>query len=48
MVEQITELKALIPELIHEFVDRIVVYTPPQKRISSFSRLPSRELCETF
>ena len=31
VVEQITELKALIPELIHEFVDRIVVYTPPQK-----------------
>ena len=31
VVEQITELKALIPELIHEFVDKIVVYTPPQK-----------------
>lgn len=26
--EQITELKALTPELIHEFVDRIVVYAP--------------------
>ena len=28
VVEQITELKALIPELIHKFVDRIVVYAP--------------------
>ncbi len=27
-VKQITELKALTPELIHEFVDRIVVYAP--------------------
>ena len=27
-VKQITELKALTPELIHEFVDKIVVYTP--------------------
>jgi len=27
-VKQITELKVLTPELIHEFVDRIVVYAP--------------------
>lgn len=27
-VKQITELKALTPELIHEFVDKIVVYAP--------------------
>lgn len=27
-VKQITELQALTPELIHEFVDRIVVYAP--------------------
>ena len=27
-VKQVTELKALTPELIHEFVDRIVVYAP--------------------
>lgn len=27
-VKQVTELKALTPELIHEFVDRIVVYEP--------------------
>ena len=27
-VKQVTELKALTPELIHEFVDIIVVYTP--------------------
>lgn len=27
-VKQVTELKALTPELIHEFVDKIVVYTP--------------------
>ena len=27
-VKQITELKTLTPELIHEFVDRIVVYAP--------------------
>lgn len=27
-VKQITELKALPPELIHEFVDKIVVYAP--------------------
>lgn len=25
-VKQITELKALTPELIHEFMDKIVVY----------------------
>ena len=27
-VKQITELKALTPELIHEFMDKIVVYAP--------------------
>lgn len=27
-VKQVTELKALTPELIHEFVDKIVVYAP--------------------
>ena len=27
-VKQVTELKALTPELIHEFVDRIVVHEP--------------------
>ena len=27
-VKQITELKALTPELIHKFVDKIVVYAP--------------------
>ena len=27
-VKQITELKALTTELIHEFVDKIVVYAP--------------------
>ena len=27
-VKQVTELKVLTPELIHEFVDRIVVYAP--------------------
>lgn len=27
-VKQITELKVLTPELIHEFVDKIVVYAP--------------------
>ena len=27
-VKQITELKALTPELVHEFVDKIVVYAP--------------------
>lgn len=27
-MKQITELKALTPELIHEFVDRVVVYAP--------------------
>ena len=27
-VKHVTELKALTPELIHEFVDKIVVYTP--------------------
>ena len=27
-VKQVTELKALSPELIHEFVDKIVVYAP--------------------
>lgn len=27
-IKQITELKVLTPELIHEFVDKIVVYTP--------------------
>ena len=27
-VKQITELKALPPELLHEFVDKIVVYAP--------------------
>ena len=27
-VKQITELKALTPELIHEFIDKIVVYAP--------------------
>ena len=49
VVEQITELKALIPELIHEFVDRIVVYAPPQKtNFILFAPLRRRELCETF
>lgn len=27
-VKQITEIKELTPELIHEFIDRIVVYAP--------------------
>ena len=27
-VKQVTELKALTPELIHELVDKIVVYAP--------------------
>ena len=27
-VKQITELKELTPELIHEFIDKIVVYAP--------------------
>ena len=27
-VKKITELKALTPELIHEFVEKIVVYAP--------------------
>lgn len=27
-VKQITELKELTPELIHEFIDRIIVYAP--------------------
>ena len=27
-VKQVTELKALTPELVHEFVDKIVVYAP--------------------
>ena len=27
-VKQVTALKALTPELIHEFVDKIVVYAP--------------------
>ena len=27
-VKQLTEIKELTPELIHEFIDRIVVYTP--------------------
>ncbi len=27
-VKQLTEIKELTPELIHEFIDRIVVYAP--------------------
>ena len=27
-VKKITELKKLTPELIHEFIDRIIVYAP--------------------
>lgn len=27
-VKKITELKELTPELIHEFIDRIIVYAP--------------------
>ena len=27
-VKQITELRELTPELIHEFIDRIIVYAP--------------------